>query len=287
MQWTNEEKQEWLDYVFQHNYNRVEQTAKRLGKKGGQFSLDISSHKREVPRSEHAVPDQGATMEFGLAISRFALPESWYNIDRWLMFLGTLAGEKHISEFDRLERRLQQIREGGMALKLNRENITDSKAYEILARGVVFAADSAASAYNQWLLKQGQIIYYALWEKYNSYCVGLWDFMQEIQEYRKKQGIRPAPVERKTICIYCKRTEGKFDHVEHIIPESLGNEYVFLPRGFVSSDCMDELNTLQDGINEMSPFSMVLVNTSTGNKKGKLPSLKHLNFTSRKRVPTS
>ena len=42
MQWTNEEKQEWLDYVIQHNYNRIEQAAKRLGQKGGQFSMNIT-----------------------------------------------------------------------------------------------------------------------------------------------------------------------------------------------------------------------------------------------------
>jgi hypothetical protein len=285
MQWTSEEKQEWLDYVFQHNYNRVEQAAKRLEEKGGQFSLNISSKKGEASRSEYTVPDDDATMEFGLAIARFALPDTRYNIDQWLKFLRDLAGEKHTSEFDKMERRLQQTREGGMALTLNQEKITDSKAYEMLARGVVFAGDLVANAYKQELLKHGQIIYHILWEKYNSYCLGLWHFLQEVHDYRKKYGIRPAPIKRETICIYCKGTAGDFGHVEHIIPESLGNEYIFLPKGFVCGDCMAELNKLEEGINEMSPFSMVLVTTSTGNKKGKLPSLKSPELHIQKKSP--
>jgi hypothetical protein len=57
MQWTNEEKQEWLDYIFQHNYDRIEQAAKRLGQKGGQFSMNISFKKEEGLRTNHTVPD--------------------------------------------------------------------------------------------------------------------------------------------------------------------------------------------------------------------------------------
>jgi hypothetical protein len=76
VQCTNEERQEWLDYIFQHNYNRIEQTAKRLGKKDSQFSLKISSKKGEAPRSEYTLPDEDVTMEFALASARFALPES-------------------------------------------------------------------------------------------------------------------------------------------------------------------------------------------------------------------
>jgi hypothetical protein len=171
-------------------------------------SVITSPRVAEAHRSKYTVPDEDATMEFALTISRFALLESWYNIDHWEKFLRDLAGKKHLSEFDKTERKLQQIREAGMALTLNQENITDSKAYEMLARRVIFAGDSAAKAYKQELLKQGQIIYDILWEKYNSYCIGLWHFLQEVHDYRKKHGITPAPVERETICIYCKGTTG-------------------------------------------------------------------------------
>ncbi len=174
VQRTNDESHEWLYYVFQHNYNRVEQAAKRLRKEEGQFSLKISSKEGEFPRSEYKVPDEDATMEFALAIARFALPEFWCNIDHWLKFLRGVAGEKHFSEFDKMETELQQIREGEMALILNQENITDSKAYEMWARQVIFADDRTANDYKHELLtKHGQIIHDALREKYTSYCIGL------------------------------------------------------------------------------------------------------------------
>jgi hypothetical protein len=122
--------------------------------------------------------------------------------------------------------------------------------------------------------KHGQLIYDTLREKYNSFCIGLWHFLQDVHDYCKKHGIRPPPSERETICIYCKGESGDFEHVEHIIPESFGNEYNFLPKGFVCGDCRDNLNKLEDGIRQMPVFSLGLVTTGIGNKKGKLPTLK-------------
>ncbi len=247
--------------------------------------MKISAEKGESVQSEYTVPDEDATMEFALALARFALPDTSYTIDHWLKFLRELAGEKHSLEFDKIEKTLQQIREGNTLLTLNQEKITDAKAYEIMARQVVFANDTDAIAYEQELLKHGDIIRQFMWMKYDSYCLGLWQLLQWVHDYRKKHGIRAAHVNRETICIYCKATQGDFDHVEHTIPESLGNEYGFLPRGYVCGDCMAALNSIEDGINDMLPFSLALITTSIGNKKGKLPSLKSPEIHIQKKSP--
>jgi hypothetical protein len=224
-------------------------------------------------------------MEFALAIAKFALPDAQYNIDQWLKFLRELAGKNHSSEFDKIEKTLQQIREGLITPTLNQEKITDAKAYEMMAQRAIFANDLDAIAYEQELTKHGPIIQQFMWQKYHAYCLGLWQLLQWVHDYRKKHGIRPAPINRETTCIYCKTTQGVFDHVEHTIPESLGNEYSFLPKGFVCGDCMVALNRLEDGINEMLPFSMLLLTASTGNKKGKLPTLKSSELHIQKKSP--
>jgi len=212
-------------------------------------------------------------MEFELAIATFARPDSWYNVDRWLKFLGNLAGEDHSSKFDEMERELQEIRKGKIELTLHQKKITDYKAYEMIALQVVFADDLEANTYEQFLLRHDQK-HQLLWKKYHTFCIGLGHFLKKVHGYRNKHRIRPKPVRRKNICIYCKQTVGDFNHVEHTIPESLGNQYNFLPKGFVCGGCMSKLNNLEDSINQMLPFSLVRVITSTGNKKGKLPSLK-------------
>lgn len=68
------EIEEWMDYVFQHNYNRIEQAAERLGKKGGGFSTTISAKVGEPTSSKYEVPDELAVMEFAIAVKNFALP---------------------------------------------------------------------------------------------------------------------------------------------------------------------------------------------------------------------
>ncbi len=248
--------------------------------------MNISSKEGEALQSEYTVPNAGVTVEFGLAISRFALPEFWYNVDHWLKFLRGVTGEKRFSELDKIQKRLEKIMEGRTMLTLNQQNITDAKAYEMLARGIVFADHLIASAHTKKLIKQyGQTVYDTLWKKYNSYCLGLRSVLQQIHYYRKKNRIKPPPIKRETICIYCKGTAGNFDHVEHIIPESLGNEYSSLPKGFVCSSCVAKLNKLEDGIHEMPLFSLALVTSGTGNKKGKLPFLKSAQLHIQKKSP--
>ena len=272
MQWTRDEQNEWFYYVFQHKYNRVEQAAEEVREKQGEVSEDSSSKIGGV-QSEYNNPDDDATMEFELSIATFARPDSLYNVDRWLKLLGELAGENHSSKFDNLQTRLQQIREGEEELVINQKNITDYKAYEMMALKVIFAGDLDANVYEQYLLKPDQTRQ-LLWKKYHTYCTRLWDFLLEVHSYRSEHRIEPKPVNRKNICIYCKQTDGDFIHAEHTIPESLGNEYDFLPRGFVCKACMLKLNDLEEGISQMLPFSSVRVIASIGNKKGRLPSFK-------------
>ena len=103
--------------------------------------MNISFKKEEGLRINYTVPDEDATMEFTLAIARFALPGTWYNVDQWLKFLRDLSRQRSLFWFNKLETRLQQIRESGMPLTLNQDKITDSKAYELLPQGVVFTRD--------------------------------------------------------------------------------------------------------------------------------------------------
>lgn len=55
---SREEEQERLDYIFQHNYNRVEQAAKRLGEKEGQFPMKIPqwSSRSQLPNLRFPTP---------------------------------------------------------------------------------------------------------------------------------------------------------------------------------------------------------------------------------------
>ena len=164
MQWTNEEMEEWLDYVFQLKYNRVEHTYNRLEQKRGWVSRSIPSKRGKDPQSKNTVSDDDAIMEFELAIATFARPDSWYNVDRWLKFLRNLAGENHSSKFDEMERELQEIRKGKIELTLQKK-ITDYKAYEMIALQVVFADDLEANTYEQFLLRHDQK-HQLLWKKY-------------------------------------------------------------------------------------------------------------------------
>lgn len=269
------EADEWFDYVFQHNYNRLEQAARRLANKGGKFATSISFKQGEGFRSNYVVPEDDAAMEFAISAKNFALVDEPFSVDHWLRFLRKLAGTTHASEFDNMDKALDRIRGSQhISVVIDKEKITSYKAYEMIAKRKIFASDIEAESFSTDLRSKVGPVYHLILQMYDSHCWDLWQFLQVVHDYRRKHSIRPPPVRRENICIFCKTKDGVFDHVEHTLPESLGNEYRVLPRGYVCGNCKLALDDLEDGISEMLPFSSTLVMTSTGGKKGKLPALK-------------
>lgn len=264
---------ERLDYIFQHHYNRVEQAARRLAKMGGDFSFAFSFAQDHGVTSSYEVPDEDAAMEFALAIAPFARQGGPYHVAQWLDFLERLVPSVHAVRFAEFRAALERIKTGPLHLTENGKRVTAAAMYERIADHVIFANDTDAHAYLEGLAQQGPL-QHLVWQQYYEYCVGLWELLQVVHAYRREHRLRPAMVRRENRCIYCTATSGRFTHVEHTLPESLGNEESFLPRGYVCGTCKAVLDVLEDGIHQMVPFSMLVVTNRLGNKKGKLPTMR-------------
>ena len=83
------------------------------------------------------------------------------------------------------------------------------------------------------------------------------------------------------ICLYCKKAEGPFTSVEHVIPESLGNQGlrgkppIVLPKGVVCDQCNNEkLSVLDSALIEFPPISWMRTRYGVRSKSGALPSTK-------------
>lgn len=77
-------------------------------------------------------------------------------------------------------------------------------------------------------------------------------------------------------CIYCLTTEGSFTSEEHVIPESLGNDELVLPKGYVCDKCNNEaLSELDEYLINFEPVAWLRVLFVPYTKAGKLP---HANF---------
>jgi hypothetical protein len=83
------------------------------------------------------------------------------------------------------------------------------------------------------------------------------------------------------ICLYCKQSDGPFTSVEHVIPESLGNQDlgsnppIVLPIGVVCDTCNHgKLSYLDHALIDFSPISLMRTRYGVRSKSGALPSIK-------------
>lgn len=272
------------DYIFRHNYYRVEQAAKRLSRKDGSFSLSLSVEEGGPLETEIRTPDDDATMEFALAMAKFLRSGSDWSIEHYMSHLREIGGTEHAEFLDQAQQTLDSIKTGRMKLKAGEREWTAQQAYQTMAERVIFANDLDAIKFlNQ--LDQDPSFKALLWKLYHDYCLDSWKLLQQIHTYREENGLYPPSVDRDPHCIYCSTQDGDFSHVEHTLPEALGNELSFLPRGFVCGRCKDQLDELEDGIQKVFPFSMVLPFTRLGSKKGKLPKSKFAEVHVEKKSP--
>jgi hypothetical protein len=94
------------------------------------------------------------------------------------------------------------------------------------------------------------------------------------------------------ICLYCKESDGPFTSVEHVIPESLGNQslrgkkLILLPKGIVCDTCNNgKLAVLDNALIEFPPISWMRMRYGVRSKSGELPTTKLSNATIRSLSP--
>lgn len=73
-------------------------------------------------------------------------------------------------------------------------------------------------------------------------------------------------------CLFCLETTGPFVHVEHPIPESLGNDDLFIEPGFVCDTCNQYFGVkVENSVLSTPPFGIERVRADVKTKKGKHP----------------
>lgn len=77
------------------------------------------------------------------------------------------------------------------------------------------------------------------------------------------------------VCVFCLGRQEGFTSVEHVIPESLGNQELVLPRGVVCDTCnTTRLSYLDGRLCSFAPYSMLRTVQGVKNKRGKHPAFK-------------
>ena len=87
-------------------------------------------------------------------------------------------------------------------------------------------------------------------------------------------------------CIYCLSESGTFNAEEHIIPESLCGDEIYLPKGFVCDTCNNGISSqLDEALINFEPVAMLRVDYTPYTKAGKFPSANFQNMKVEKVAP--
>ncbi|KAF5431988.1 HNH endonuclease [Candidatus Methanophagaceae archaeon] len=274
---SQDEQLELFFYHFKHNFYRAEQVYKRLSKKKGNFSFKLELNKEKGGKVSYNVPDEQTAKEFAVSMSRFLLPDSSLNIDNLLRTLQQLSTDTEYQDFlINVNQCLNKVKEGQFPVIMNNKQLRADDVFVELSSNVLFANDIDAAKYLD-KLRNDPITGNLKWSLYYGYCLDVFKILSIIIDYLEKHDIHPPRIDRKNHCIFCKTTDGNFSSVEHVIPESIGNETLFLPRGYVCDNCNTRISKLeQDFVNSL-PISMVKIFFGSVGKKGKLPSAKFSN----------
>jgi len=282
-----DEQLESFFYQFRHSYYRAEQVYRRLYKKNGNFSYELKLNKEKGGKVSYNVPDEQTAKEFAVSMSVFLLPSSFLNIDDLLRTLQQLSTDKEYQKFlINCDQYLNKVKEGQFPLTINNKRLRADDVFVELFSSVLFANDIDAARYLDKLRKD-PITEKLKWSLYYGYCHDVFEVLSILINYFKKHNIHFPRIDRKNHCIFCKATDGNFSMVEHIIPESLGNETLFLPRGYVCDKCNTKISKLEQKFVNSVPMSGLRILVGSVGKKGKFPSAKYTNVNLQKISPNA
>jgi hypothetical protein len=108
-----------------------------------------------------------------------------------------------------------------------------------------------------------------------SYLLGLTEKPRYLRPPKPDTAIPHVPR-----CLYCMRTAGPFNSVEHILPEGISNKDLVLPRGVVCDPCNNgPLSLLDSEFLDFLPVAMMRTVRGIPNKQGRVPEARFGNAT--------
>lgn len=267
---------------YKHHYHAVRHLFEELGKKGG-FKLNLSFSSSKGHTSSFQTPDDNITPRFVTLIHRFLdSNDALYMHKIWRQISEEFESDilpEEAEQYTNLSESLHT--HSSIKFVHNNKEMMPHELYELVARGEYFGEEDTAKKYLQSIASIPGVAEIHRWEFYNYsvHSMGLISFIfgvirrLESTTAFKIRFCYPLAISNK--CIFCLHEDGEFTEEEHIVPESLGNTELVLPRGYVCKKCNNEiLSDLDQALIDTPLLSFAYVENVTYSKQGKFPEVK-------------
>ncbi len=270
---------------FRRQYHIVKKLYFKLLKSGeSTFHL---SYKNNVLNAEHKLSNPELATRFYVLMRPFLdSNSSIYYIKIWRSLESEFSVDISDIVGDDFNELIRELKEGYISTIVNNKLLFLEDIYNIISEGHYFTRKfDFESAFAE--LQSPPYISPFFWYQFHHYnLLGFSVISIFFNIYMSHRSENEVLRSQDAICIYCLTTTGKFTSEEHILPESLGNDEIILPVGFVCDRCNNGiLSTLDESLIEFPPIALLRVQYVTNTKKGKLPQADFDNMKIEKRSP--
>lgn len=276
---------------FKRHYHKVKQVHKSLVPSGS-IKLELKVHPSGIT-AQNIIADEELTTRFIVLMGRFLNPnDSLYYKSFWNRILKNFIKELPDKTIDEISKAINSLKKGGFVLRIGNRNLTPEYAYQLISKGFYFAQDPESNKILQ-RLSQARIMQPLLWNQFYGFAVQAYYVVSAIfsaileiencQTFQQRYGNHEASPMH---CIYCLKRYGPFTSEEHIFPESLGNDEMILPPGYVCDTCNHGiLAELDDYLLKFEPIAFLSTFFVPYTKQGKLPQANFQNLAMSKNRP--
>ena len=275
---------------FKRHYHKVFHVYSQLeGKELSRLRIKMSEGRLTA---EASVENEELATQLVVLMRRFLCPDdSLYFEHIWKCLrddYGTHIPKDVMAHTDSL---IERMATGDLVLQINGERQTAEQIYAAYSEGVFFSSSAEGLHY---LLRLGPqpIIEPVVLDVFLQYSI--WGFFVATALFEAlksaKRGalatLEGSSASLSNQCIYCLTTKGSFKSTEHIFSESLGNDELILPRGYVCDRCNHGiLSLLDDALIKFEPIALTRVLFVPHDKRGRLPEANFQNLHLRKTSP--
>ena len=277
--------------TFKRHYHKVKKVYPNLSQ-GDSFKLEIKFENNNL-QARNTTPNEDETTRFVVLMSQFLNPSSSIYYRRvWSVLQEQFVEELSDETINNIEAFIERLNRGHIKIKVNDDDLTAEKIYQILSEGEYFGRYEEARNYLN-SFRSMPIVGPLFWYQFYEYTLdglalvsGIFDIILKIEQTEKYKSLYPELAVTTKCCIYCLETIGTFTSEEHIFPESLGNDKLVLPKGCVCNTCNNGiLATLDDDLLKFEPVAFLQVQFVQYTKQGKLPEANFQNMSIKKTHP--
>lgn len=262
--------------AFMRKYSMAAEAYEAIADKGHLKTTLTVSH--GVATLQNSLPPEEAFTRLVICMMEFLNPSSRLYFE---VVLGILEARfADVVGPERLKSLRQAIaghREGQLRLVVGEKTLSAEDVYKLVIAGHYYETSGNAPEVLR-AAQEDPLTNSFLWLQFHSYILGGFEIVSGLFDCIRLLRTQDGGVDllddavHPNRCIFCLQRSGPFAAEEHIVPESLGNNDLILPRGYVCDDCNHTtLSQLDSALVDFLPIAGLRVLYTSVTKKGKAP----------------